>query len=437
MNWLTRLGVQEKNADENQLTILYNIMALFSVIFLLLFAVYLFLTDVPRMFVYITLCTSVVYALILVLNGFNKIYLARLCCSLGTVTWVSIYHICFGGFISQSLAVGAGIIINYVAFRKKAEYMRLLISVHAGIYLMALLYGIYNEPVVELIYYPIAGLISFVVSMAWVMLILIAFHRDREDLINRLKHKNHELENTTNELERFSYIASHDLKSPLRTIISFSNLVQKELKNGNIADIDDKMNYVISGAQQMNYIVEGILELSKIKSFDKTDRTEIDLNKVLGKIKLNLKEEITERNARIISDDLPTFLGNEIEFLLLFQNFVQNGIKYNESEQPIIRIKTLQKNNQLQISFEDNGIGIEQKYFDQIFEFFKRLHNVSEYPGTGIGLGICKRIIDNYDGDIHVESTVGLGTIFTICLPIGNHAIIHHDNKLKPTLAKN
>lgn len=417
-NWIIHLGVRPDHSDENQLTILYNKMALFSFVFLFFFSIIFIFSGLPKLYFFITFAVSLIYGSVLVFNGLNKIYWARLITSLGTVVWVSIYHICFSGFFSQSLAVGAAIIINYVAFRKKAEYMKLLFTIHAGVYLIALVYGINFEPLVELDEYPIVGLISFIVSMVWVSLFLIVFHQEREEFIERLKAKNSELKRTSEELERFNYIASHDLKSPLRTIISFGGMIQTDIKKENFAAVNEKMDFLVSGARQMNYIVEGILELSKIKNINEKDRFEIDLNEVLEKAKINLKDEIIKSKAIIRAERLPTFFCNEIELLLIFQNFIQNAIKYNQNDIPIVDIFFDLNDERLSLSFKDNGIGIEEQYFDQIFDFFKRLHTLSEYPGTGIGLGVCKRIIDNYEGSINVESKVGEGTIFSLTIPV-------------------
>ncbi len=421
---LIHLGVRQDCSDENQLTILYNKMALFSFIFLFSFSIYLFIADIPKLYSFITFGISLIYGLVLVFNGLNKIYWARFITSFGTVVWVSIYHICFSGFFSQSLAVGAAIIINYVAFRKKAEHMKLLFAIHAGVYLIALGYGINFEPLVELVDYPLSGLVSFIVSMAWVTLFLIVFHREREDLIERLKKKNSELKRTSEELERFNYIASHDLKSPLRTIISFGGMIQSDIEKENFDSINEKMDFLVSGARQMNYIVEGILELSQVKNINEADRSEVDLNEVLEKVKLNLSGEIKTSNAIIRTEQLPIFFCNEIEFLLIFQNFIQNAIKYNQNETPTVDISFNLNDERLFLSFKDNGIGIDEKYFEQIFEFFKRLHNVSEYPGTGIGLGICKRIVDNYEGSIAVDSKIGKGTVFSLNIPVTKNKII-------------
>ena len=417
-NWVSLLGVKEELSDENALTILYNRMAFFSTTLLVLFSIFLYLVQVDVFYVFTTIAIAIVYALVLVLNRLDKIYWARFCTSFGTVSWVSLYHICFGGFFSQSLAVGAAIIINYVAFRKQMQYMKLLFVVHAGVYFMALIYGINFEPIIELVDYPISSLVSFIISMGWVTIILIAFHQEREMFIQNLKNKNEALERTTTELERFSYIASHDLKSPLRTIIGFGGMLQKDIAKGKYDDVGKNMDYVITGAKQMHYIIEGILELSQLKHIKKTERIEIDLNDIFGKTILNLMDTIEEKKAVVQANNLPLFLGNEVEFLLLFQNLIQNGIKYNESSEPTVIVSAHQNNDVLSIAFQDNGIGIAEEYFDKIFEFFKRLHNTSEYQGTGIGLGLCKRIVENYNGEIIVESQIGKGTCFTINLPL-------------------
>jgi signal transduction histidine kinase len=410
-NRISFLGVSDMFEGENALTILYNRMAFFSTVLLVLFSAFLYIMSIEVFFVLTTLAVALVYASVLVLNGLDKIYWARFCTSFGTVSWVSVYHVCFGGFFSQSLAVGAAVIINYVAFRKQIKYMQLLFVIHVGVYLIALIYGINFEPIIELVDYPISGLISFIISMGWVTVVLIVFHREREMFIRNLERKNEEL-------ERFTYIASHDLKSPLRTIISFGGMIKRDMEREKYEEINEKMDFVINGAKQMNYIIEGVLELSQLDNTRKKERTEVDLNNVIQKILLNLANEIQEKNAVIQFNQLPIFLGNEVELLLLFQNLIQNAIKYNKSNQPTVVISAYTTNKLLSIDFKDNGIGIDEAYFSQIFDFFKRLHNVSEYEGTGIGLGLCKRIVENYDGEIIVASQINKGSCFTVRFPI-------------------
>lgn len=361
---------------------------------------------------------GLLYLLVLIFNAFDKIFWARFTSSFGTVLWMSIYHICFGGFISQSLAVGAATISVYVAFRNQAKNPHILALLHLSVFAFALIYSIPNGPIIELIEYPIAALVSFFISMGWVYILLIAYNQEKNSLIQSLMKKNKELEQTTSELERFSYIASHDLKSPLVTIISFGNMIIKDIKGKNYDAVEEKMDYLISGTEQMKYLVEGILELSHVKSIDESERKNIDLNVVLDKALLNLKAEITNSNAVIDASPLPTFFGNEVEILLLFQNLIQNAIKYNVSDQPLIRISANSTKQKLSITFADNGIGIDEQHYDKIFEFFKRLHNSSEYSGTGMGLGLCKRIVENYNGSIAVESEVGKGTRFTLSFPL-------------------
>jgi light-regulated signal transduction histidine kinase (bacteriophytochrome) len=195
-------------------------------------------------------------------------------------------------------------------------------------------------------------------------------------------------------------------------------LIEKET-----ADIDnEKLNryleFTKTGAFTMNELIEGVLEISKSDKIDIEDLQAIDLNSALNKAISNLHQEIENRNVKISAQQLPNFHGREADFVLVFQNLIQNGIKYNKSSIPHIEIESTINKNILNIKFKDNGIGIETEYRSQVFEFFKRLHNSSEYPGTGLGLGLCKKLINKYDGKIHVNSQVGKYSIFTIILPL-------------------
>ena len=167
----------------------------------------------------------------------------------------------------------------------------------------------------------------------------------------------------------------------------------------------------------MHYLVSDILELSLINIESKEQREWTDLNDVIEKSISNLQQEISEKEAVVNIPDLPVYLCNSVEFVLVFQNIIQNSIKYNKSKTPTVNVRAEQTKNQLFIHFEDNGIGIEEKYFDRIFEFFKRLHTQKAYKGTGMGLGLCKKIVQSYNGDISVQSKVGEGSVFTIQLP--------------------
>lgn len=360
---------------------------------------------------------ALLYVFVLYFNKQGKIYWARFCASFGTVVWMSIYHVCFGGFVGQSFAAATATFSVYISFQSKTREKHIVFLAHMGVYLSALVYSVFYPPIIELVEYPAAAVISFFISMGWTGAIFMAYNHQKEDLINSLTRKNKELNQTTNEMERFSYIASHDLKSPLITISSFAELILKDIKNKKYDQIEEKMDFLISGSKQMRFIIEDILELSEVKNISESEREIIDLNIVLEKAKLNLKSEITDKCAIIYAEKLPDFFANEIEFLLIFQNLIQNAIKYNKNDKPTLYISAIETPISLSLIFKDNGIGIDEKHYARIFEFFQRLHNKSEYPGTGVGLGLCKRIVDKYNGTIEIDSKLGEGSSFIFKFP--------------------
>lgn len=239
----------------------------------------------------------------------------------------------------------------------------------------------------------------------------------RKKLIDKLERKNEELVRVNAELDQFTFSASHDLKSPLRNVISFSDLLEMKIKRGKYEDANELLGYIKNGAKQMKYLVEDILELSKLDSEEHTEVSSIDLNHIVAKVKQTLSQEINEKNAIISHDELPCIQTNETKMFVLFQNLIQNGIKYNTSTVPEIGIWVTESSTMLELHFKDNGIGIDPEYHDKVFDFFKRLHNSKEYEGTGIGLGMCKKIVKKMNGQIYIKSTVGNGSVFTVQLP--------------------
>ncbi|MGB1242947.1 MAG: sensor histidine kinase [Chitinophagales bacterium] len=233
--------------------------------------------------------------------------------------------------------------------------------------------------------------------------------------------QNKVLETQNEELERFTYIASHDLKSPVSNIMGFSDIIQGELEEGNYELAQQYMAYIQISSKRMSYLIEDILELSKVRNGKKENRQEVSFNDIVKTVKQALLQDIEKKNAQIICQDLPLYSCNETEFSLVFQNLIQNGIKYNKSAKPTIEIWSSESKNSLFLYFKDNGIGIEEKYYTQIFEYFKRLHTQTEYEGTGIGLGLCKRIAENYNGSISVKSNLNQGSVFTLELPLQKH----------------
>jgi PAS domain S-box-containing protein len=250
----------------------------------------------------------------------------------------------------------------------------------------------------------------------------IAIERDvteRKRSEIRLKELNESLEKHASdlaisnaELEQFAYVASHDLQEPLRMVTSF--LIQLEKKYGDIVDSKGKqyIYFAVDGAKRMRQIILDLLEYSRVGRTEE-DRSEVDFNQVLSEIIVLYKKQIEELGAKIIFEKLPTFLTYKTPLRQVFLNLIGNSLKYhNVSEKPVIEIACKETKSNYQFSVKDNGIGIEPEYFDKIFIIFQRLHNKEQYSGTGMGLAITKKIIENLGGKIWVESEVGKESTF-------------------------
>lgn len=228
----------------------------------------------------------------------------------------------------------------------------------------------------------------------------------------RLKKRAEELVASNAELEQFAYIASHDLQEPLRMITSFLTQLERKYKD----QLDDKahqyINFAVDGAVRMRRIILDLLEYSRAGR-QTVEYEEIDMNNLMNDVLQLNKAVIEEKNAVIETDNLPKILGSRIPLQQVLHNLVGNALKYQKpNENPQIKISTEDKNDYWQFAVSDNGIGIEDKYFDKIFIIFQRLHNRNDYSGSGIGLAICKKIIQNHKGDIWIESEVGKGSTF-------------------------
>ncbi len=417
-HYISNRGVASSDKSEETLIKLYNQMSLLTVIGGCLLSILSRLFNFPIEYTLITFGLVLFYISIILLNHYKYIYCARLMISTLSPTWICVVHLLIGGNFNQGLLIVTSLIITYVSFTNKPFYKLPLISFNIIAYLSSNIYTQFYGPIWETIDIPYDEVLVFFLASAWIGMVIYAFIKDREELIENLQFNNLKLKQTTEELERFTYIASHDLKSPLRTINSFIGLIERDIRRGNLEALPERMQFVKSGAQQMNTLVEDILEISTLKNPKEKKKTRVDLNKVLEKVQANLTEDINSKNAIVNADILPSFYCDEVEFLLLFQNIIQNGIKYNESEVPTIDISSQELDNKLSISFKDNGIGIDTEYHDQIFQFFKRLHTSDKYQGTGLGLGLCKKILNSYGGDIEVDSETGKGSTFRIKLEV-------------------
>jgi len=225
-----------------------------------------------------------------------------------------------------------------------------------------------------------------------------------------------DLRRSNEDLQQFAYVASHDLQEPLRAITSFSQLLEEKYYDKLDREGKEFISFITEGAKNMNILIKDLLAYSRITTHAETPGFH-DLEEILKDALYNLQEAIKESGAAITYDKMPTLKVDRTQFLQLFQNFISNAIKFRRDIRPVIHIGVREGNVAWLFSIKDNGIGIESKYFDRLYNIFYRLHTKEEYPGTGIGLPICKKIIQRYGGKVWVESELGTGTTFYFTIP--------------------
>lgn len=218
------------------------------------------------------------------------------------------------------------------------------------------------------------------------------------------------------ELEQFAYVASHDLKEPLRTITSYLQLLDQRYQALLDEDGKEYINFAVDGAKRMATTVDDLLQYSRVQR-QKVPFGPVDMNEIVTRVKSALRLTLNETNAQITSDVLPTVIANGHQMTQLIQNLISNAIKFRRDDSVKIHIGAERLDNFWRFSVTDNGIGISGEYFQRIFIMFQRLHARDEYPGTGIGLAICKKIVEIHGGQIGIQSKVGSGSTFTFTLP--------------------
>lgn len=239
---------------------------------------------------------------------------------------------------------------------------------------------------------------------------------ERKNAENELHHTLDALKRSNADLEQFAYAASHDLQEPLRMISTYTTVLERSLKKQEDDKTGQYFQILIESSRRMHSLIEGLLQYSRISS-EKEEFRPVELSIIVSEVIKLLEIAVAESHAQIKVAPLPVIIANPVQMKQLFQNLITNAIKYRGERNPVIEINAEKKDGMVTISVKDNGIGISAEYFDKIFVIFQRLNDRSVYPGTGIGLSICKRIAENHGGRIWLQSEPGTGSTFFFTIP--------------------
>jgi signal transduction histidine kinase len=264
----------------------------------------------------------------------------------------------------------------------------------------------------------VAGLIG----IGWSRTRIRQSEQERLHAVKELEQTADELERSNADLQQFAYATSHDLQEPLRSIAGFVRLLEKRYKGKLDSDADDFIRYTVDGVRRMQAIIKDLLEYSRVGT-NAGEFKPADSSSVVGKAISNLQAAIQDSGAAVTHDDLPTVIADEPQMVRLFQNLIGNAIKFRGEDPPKVHISSAKRADEWIFSVRDNGIGIDPEHAERIFVIFQRLHTREEYPGTGIGLAICKKIVERHGGNIWVESEPGKGSTFFFTLPRREEAV--------------
>ena len=233
----------------------------------------------------------------------------------------------------------------------------------------------------------------------------------------RVNERTADLLRSNEELRQFAYVASHDLQEPLRMIGSYTQLLARRYQGQLDEKADKYIAYAVDGVTRMQTLIQDLLGYSRVGAQEQNFQ-ETPANEAVDIALVNLSAAVKDSGATITVDPLPTLLADAPQLVSLFQNLIGNAIKYRSDKPPCVHIHARQQDQQWLFSIKDNGIGIDPQFAERIFVIFQRLHGREAYSGTGIGLAICKKIVERHKGTIWMESEIGKGSVFFFSLPV-------------------
>ncbi len=414
LEFIRSRGTTDQQSEFDQLTGLLNLFSFLTSTGALGVFLVAWLSGQNTIYLVISLIVCGLYASILILNHFHCHRLVRF--SFGSIVplWLVFTILAIGGDFGQSIGIAANTVITFLLFKESPRTRNILVVYNIFLYVLPTLYILIWGPWFTVKDVPGDEIIVFLMCLLWISVVFAIYEYKTASI---LAQKEKELSARTKELEQFVYLASHDMKAPVRNILGILEIFRSNLEAKEYDNLELLASHLEVSSHNLNDLIHSVLELSQYNSIDPATYTPVDLNQELEKALFNLQTDIAERKAEISTEPLPTFLANKGDLAIVFQNLIQNGLKYNNSEVPVIGISVESMKDFHLICIRDNGIGIKEEHHHEIFELFKRVHLGGKYSGTGLGLGLCKKIIDKYNGEIKVNSVEGEFSCFCIKLP--------------------
>ena len=315
------------------------------------------------------------------------------------------------------------IILCFILYEKNRKLLFLSVATICLVGVGTMLYIFKYNPDYYLDFNAINDFVLFGSAMLGLALLVSFYQNYILQAVNQQKSLLAAIKNKNAELERFAYVTSHDLKEPVRNIENLSKFIGSSISNQSYLDRNIKMTGMIKESSvRMSSLIDSILSYAKLDTKD-LPVEKVELNDVINQFRISHVNTMRDMNAILICDNLPSIVANKTFISLLFQNLIENGFKYNTSNQPSVEISSSQSSHDIVIMIKDNGIGINEEFRSHIFEPFKRLHDNESYKGSGLGLSICRKIVEMHQGKIWVKSNPSGGSIFYVHLPVNSNGL--------------